>query len=91
VIQEGIEHLARELADLGARVDLDPEELAAIETRMGDIFTLKRRYGPSLEELFINRDRAAEELASYNDAAAAAAEFTARIECRRKELRALCD
>ena len=90
VIQEGIEHLARELADLGAKVDLDPEELAAIETRMGEIFTLKRRYGPSLEELFINRDRAAEELARYHAAAATAAEFKARIDALRKELTGVC-
>lgn len=90
VIQEGIEHLARELADLGAKVDLDPEELAAIETRMGEIFTLKRRYGPSLEELFINRDRAAEELARYDAAAATAAEFNARIDGVRKELEGCC-
>ena len=90
VIQEGIEHLARELADLGAKVDLDPEELAAIETRMGEIFTLKRRYGPSLEELFINRDRAAEELARYHAAAATAAEFKARIDALRKELAGVC-
>ena len=79
VIQEGIEQLGRELSDLSSKVDLDPEELASIENRMGDIFTLKRRYGPSLEELFANRDRAAEELARYNAAAATAAAFAARI------------
>ena len=38
VIQEGIEQLGRELSDLSSKVDLDPEELAAIESRMGEIF-----------------------------------------------------
>ena len=90
VIQEGIEQLGRELSDLSSKVDLDPEELASIENRMGDIFTLKRRYGPSLEELFANRDRAAEELARYNAAAATAAAFAARIAHTREELEKLC-
>ena len=74
VIQEGVSQLARKLSDLASKVDLDPEELAAIETRMGEIFTLKRRYGPSLEELFINLQHAEEELAKYNASAAIAAE-----------------
>lgn len=90
VVQEGMEHLAREIADLGSRVELDPEELAAIENRMGAIFTLKRRYGPSLEELFANRDRAEEELKRYNDAAAAAAGFAARIAQKEETLKQLC-
>ena len=90
VVQEGVTHLARELAELASKVDLDPEELAAIESRMGEIFTLKRRYGPSLEELFINRDRAAEELARYNAAAATAAGFKKQAAETENELRKVC-
>ena len=91
VVQEGVSHLARELAELASKVDLDPEELAAVESRMGEIFTLKRRYGPSLEELFINRDRAAEELGRYNAASAAAAEFKQRAAGVEKELHKVCE
>ena len=91
VVQEGVTHLARELAELASKVDLDPEELAAVESRMGEIFTLKRRYGPSLEELFINRDRAAEELGRYNAASAAAAEFRKRAAETEKELHRVCE
>ena len=90
VVQEGVEHLARLLADLGAKVDLDPEELAAIESRMGEIFTLKRRYGPSLEELFVNRARAEEELKRYNEASAVAAEYKKQISIIEKELKEVC-
>ena len=90
VVQEGVEHLARLLADLGAKVDLDPEELAAIESRMGEIFTLKRRYGPSLEELFVNRAHAEEELKRYNEASAVAAEYKKQISIIEKELKEVC-
>ena len=90
VIQENVEHLSRQLADLSSRVELDPEELAAIENRMSDIFTLKRRYGPSLEELFSNWEKAEKELNSYNDSAAAAAEFEKRIAQVQDELKELC-
>jgi DNA repair protein RecN (Recombination protein N) len=90
VVQEGVEHLARELSDLASQVELDPEELARIESRMGEIFTLKRRYGPSLEELFANRAKAEEELARYNAAASTAAEFEKKIAAINTELQKLC-
>ena len=90
VIQESVAVLARKLADLASKVDLDPEELAAIETRMGEIFTLKRRYGPSLEELFINRQRAEEELYRYDESASKAAEYAQRIGHLESELAEVC-
>ena len=91
IIQENVEHLARELSNLAARVDLNPEELAAIEARMGEIFTLKRRYGPSLEELFANRQRAEADLERYNAASATAAAYAARIKEAEKELQEVCN
>ena len=90
VVQEGVGHLSRELADLASRVDLDPEELARIENRMGEIFTLKRRYGPSLEELFANRAKAETELERYNAASATAKTFEKEIAAVTGELQKRC-
>jgi DNA repair protein RecN (Recombination protein N) len=45
---EGIE-LARDVADLGDRLDLDPASRAAAEERVALLYELKRKYGESLE------------------------------------------
>lgn len=89
-IQESVESLARQLNNIGSTVELDPEELAAVENRMGEIFTLKRRYGPSLEELFIHRDQAEAELQRFNEASSAMAEFDSRIRKIRQKLQDIC-
>ena len=90
VIQESVTLLAGKLSVLASKVDLDPEELAGVETRMGEIFTLKRRYGPSLEELFINRQQAEKELARYNASAATAEEYAKKIRQVENELTGVC-
>ena len=90
VIQEEVEQLSRNLSALAGKVELDPEELAAIETRMGAIFTLKRRYGPSLEELFAHRDQAQEELRRFDAAAEELAAFDKRIVQLEKKLADCC-
>ena len=89
-IQESVEALAGQLSEIGSKVELDPEELAAVESRMGEIFTLKRRYGPSLEELFIHREQAEKELQRFNEASSTMAEFDKKIAAVQDELQKMC-
>ena len=81
-LQESVHALSNGVSALGERVDLDAEALAAIEARLGDLFTLKRRYGPSLEQVFDLRAEAAERVDRYRNTQARRNEFDAR----RKEL-----
>ena len=83
-IQESINALSSDISDLASRVDLDAEALAAIENRLSDIFTLKRRYGPSLEQVLDARDEARKRLKDFTDARKHREEF----DQREKELEA---
>lgn len=74
-IQESINTLSADINNIASQVELDAEALAAMENRLSDIFTLKRRYGPSLEQVLTTRDEAQKRLKSYTDAQKYRAEF----------------
>lgn len=67
-LQNNVSELSAGLAALTEKIDLDPESLAATEARLGELHTLKRRYGPTLEQVFATRDAASEKLQKYQDA-----------------------
>ncbi len=90
-LQEGVSALSERISELADRVDLDPEALAAIETRLGDLFTLKRRYGPTLERVLEIREEAAGRLELFRNTAARRAEFERRKTELSKELRAAAE
>ena len=51
LLSENVRELADATADFSNTVELDEEAYAALETRLGDLFALKRRYGPTLEHV----------------------------------------
>lgn len=57
-----IEEVARSLEDYLQRMHFDAGRLEALETRLGEIHGLKKKYGGSAEEMFQYRDRAQREL-----------------------------
>lgn len=77
-LQEGVSALSGRVSELAERVDLDPEALAAIESRLGELFTLKRRYGPTLDRVLELRDEAFRRLELFRNTAARRAEFDRR-------------
>ncbi len=85
-IQESVNALSEAISSLADKVELDPEELAAIETRLGEIFTLKRRYGPSLDEVLSARDAAQERLTLFRETRQHREEFSRREQALRGEL-----
>lgn len=50
-ISAGINDLSGELADYASEVDIDEREFQAMEERLGLLANLKRKYGPTLEEV----------------------------------------
>ena len=74
----GARELATDLADRLDGYDFDPGELDQIEGRLDQIYRIKQRYGASVEELLARRDKAAEELESYQSAGKRIAELTQR-------------
>jgi DNA repair protein RecN (Recombination protein N) len=69
--------LARDVADVTERVDLDPATRAATEERLALVYELKRKYGATLEEVNAFGARAAEELDRLADQAGLRERLTA--------------
>jgi DNA repair protein RecN (Recombination protein N) len=61
------EELARDAAELGERVDLDPASRQALEERLALIYDLRRKYGTSIPEVLRFGEEAAAELARLED------------------------
>src|SRR5579864_1145024 len=57
-----LSEIARSLSDYAEKLDLDPEQLAALEQRVSLFETLKRKYGGSIAEVIAFGDRAAEQM-----------------------------
>jgi DNA repair protein RecN (Recombination protein N) len=50
-LAEQLQDLQQELHHYADRVDVDPEQLAKLEERLGVLQSLKRKYGPNLEDV----------------------------------------
>ncbi|PYL56681.1 MAG: DNA repair protein RecN [Verrucomicrobia bacterium] len=57
-----LSEIARELSTYAEKLDLDPEQLAALEQRVSLFETLKRKYGGSIGEVIAFAERAAERM-----------------------------
>jgi len=57
-----LSEIARSLSDYAEKLDLDPEQLAALEQRVSLFETLKRKYGSSIAEVIEFGQRAAERM-----------------------------
>ena len=57
-----LSEIARSLSDYAEKLDLDPEQMAALEQRVSLFETLKRKYGGSLAEVIDFGRRAAERM-----------------------------
>jgi len=57
-----LSEIARALSAYGEKLDLDPEQLAALEQRVSLFETLKRKYGGSIAEVIAFGERAADRM-----------------------------
>ena len=57
-----LSEIARTLSDYAEKLDLDPQQLAALEQRVSDFESLKRKYGGSIAEVIAFGDRAVERM-----------------------------
>ncbi len=71
-----VEDVSRALEEYLRRVQFDAGRLESVENRLSEIRALKKKYGPSLEELFLYRDRARRELEGMESSEAERAALT---------------
>ena len=68
-LSENVRDLSNDLEHYAGRVNIDEEELLRLETRLGDLQRLKRRYGPLLENIFTQWEEAETRLRQFDRAA----------------------
>ncbi len=59
-----LEEAGRALGDYASRIEFDPVRLGEIEERLAELSALKRKYGSTIEDILILRERGAKELES---------------------------
>ncbi len=74
-LQTAVAELSGDLAAAADKVELDPEALAVTEARLSELHTLKRRYGPALEQVLETRELAAAKVREFQESKAMRAEF----------------
>ena len=82
-----VTELARDAAELGERVELDPAERQAGEERLALLYELKRKYGESVEAVIAFGESAAAELQRLDDQEA----LRERLRAEEAERRAALD
>ena len=81
-----LSEIARSLSDYAEKLDLDPEQLAALEQRVSLFETLKRKYGGSIAEVISFGERAAERLRKIEGRDAELDRLDKEIEAARAEV-----
>ena len=81
-----LSEIARSLSDYAEKLDLDPEQMAALEQRVSLFETLKRKYGGSLAEVIEFGCRAAERMQKIEGRDAELERLTKEIEKVRAQM-----
>ncbi len=80
LIQDRIQDLSQAISSRLSAIDADPAALAQLETRMAQIQRLRRRYGPTLEDVLAHREAARAKLEVMADSETAIQDLTYAIE-----------
>ena len=77
-IQESVSTLSADISAMADKVDLDAEALAALESRLSSLYTLKRRYGPTLEQVLEQKADAENRIRLHKESQARREAFAAQ-------------
>lgn len=61
-----VEEIALSFREYGRRLEVDPERLEAVESRLEAIDRFKRKYGPTIEAILLYKERVDEALRSFD-------------------------
>ena len=81
-----LSEIARSLSAYAEKLDLDPEQLAALEQRVSLFETLKRKYGPSIADVITFGERAAERMTKIKGRDAELERLAKEIESARMQM-----
>lgn len=80
-----LQEMERGLADYLDELNTDPEELLRLEQRINTLESLKRKYGPTLEDVLIRREEVAKRLDMVENRADHLKQLEAEIDAARVE------
>lgn len=66
--KDAVNELSSDLASFASEVEVDEQEFQEMEERMRLLQTLKRRYGPSLDDVLAHLEHVRERVAAFDDA-----------------------
>lgn len=89
-ISSSVSELSGTLSDYASEVEIDEGAFQAMEERLRILQTMKRRYGPSLEDVLTHLDRLRERIDAYDNAEQKRNDFDRREKELQEELRAVC-
>ncbi len=89
-VSEELADLASELADYGYSLDIDEEALQELEERIGLIQTLRRKYGPTLEDVIATGERLRQRLSKVGNRSAELERLQREEQQLRSELESQC-
>jgi DNA repair protein RecN (Recombination protein N) len=81
-----LSEIVRTLSDYAEKLDLDPQQLVALEQRVSDFESLKRKYGGSIAEVIAFGDRAAKRMQKIEGRDAELERLSKEIEKVRAEM-----
>jgi DNA repair protein RecN (Recombination protein N) len=81
-----LEEAGRTLSAYGSGVEFDPGRLAEIEDRVAEISSLKRKYGPTVEDILAQRERLAKELENLQHQVENMATLRAEIDATERQV-----
>ena len=76
--KEAVDELSSDLASFASEVEVDEQEFQEMEERMRLLQTLKRRYGPTLDDVLAHLERVRDRVAAFDDAELRRREFEKR-------------
>lgn len=86
-----LNNLQNTLDTFASSLELDGEAMQEIEDRLDVLYRLKRRYGPSFQELFINYDRAKSIVSKVGNRAAFRLKMVEKIAAIKEKLNSECE
>jgi DNA repair protein RecN (Recombination protein N) len=84
-----LEEVALALRDYSRRIEINPMRLEEIENRLEEIDRLKRKYGPTIEDILLFKERIDEALRSFTSEEEKLSQLEVSLEPLREEVMAL--
>jgi DNA repair protein RecN (Recombination protein N) len=81
-----IEDTASNLRKYAQTLDVDPETLSRVEARLGVLLSLKRKYGASLKEVILHREKLANEIDQLENSQGRIAEVDVELKAIQEKL-----